>query len=225
MAVTEELKDARGVQIEAGDTVIYGFGVGRSVAMAEGVVIGEDESAHRFHHADNRVIDISGVHRYIDVCSCGADYPHPLPVSLTASGRVRIRVVRRSYGGGEKPVVDIAPDRIVVLKTLEYRVPGSYGNSDVGIFLPVSPLPTQDEENYGRLATTLERYLDDIERLSTGGPMDNLERQVRNYDTGDTVDGSPERRAYWLERYREWSVTARKDLEAVCARLSKEMPL
>lgn len=32
------LTDARGVLIEPGDAVIYGFGVGRSVAMAEGVI-------------------------------------------------------------------------------------------------------------------------------------------------------------------------------------------
>lgn len=34
----DPLKDARGVLIEPGDTAIYGFGVGRSVAMAEGVI-------------------------------------------------------------------------------------------------------------------------------------------------------------------------------------------
>jgi hypothetical protein len=32
------MTDARGVLIEPGDTAIYGFGVGRSVAMAEGVI-------------------------------------------------------------------------------------------------------------------------------------------------------------------------------------------
>lgn len=35
------MKDARGADIKDGDTVVYGFGVGRSVAMAEGIFTGE----------------------------------------------------------------------------------------------------------------------------------------------------------------------------------------
>lgn len=194
-----ELKDARGVKIAAGDTVIYGFGVGRSVAMAEGVVEGDLR-----YRSDLPFSDQSRI-------------------SLTASGRVRIRVVRRSYGGGEKPVVDIAPDRIVVLKSLEYRIPGFYGEPELGAVLPPSPLPTQDEDNYGRLVAALERHLDNIERLATGGPMDNHETSTGAYPDY-THDHSPERRAYWLDNYRRWEAETRKDLEATCARLDRPMP-
>lgn len=114
-----ELLDARGVVVEAGDTVIYGFGVSRSVAMAEGVVVTQ-------------------------VPEHG-----PATVSLTASGRVRLRVVRRSFDSGEKPVVDVAPDRLVVLKA-----------SGVSAFpvLPPSPLPTQAEEARKAIESAMLRY-------------------------------------------------------------------
>lgn len=115
--MTEPLLDARGVQIEPGDAVIYGFAVGRSVAMCEGVVVAEAGK-----------------------------------VSLTQSGRVRIRVVRRSYSSGEKPVVDVAPDRIVVLKAM----------GPTPAYLPPSPLPTQDEEARSRIEDLVRRYTEDL---------------------------------------------------------------
>lgn len=117
--------DARGVKIEPGDTAVWGFGVGRSVAMAEGVVMGAPDPLNRFDTA----------------------------VSLTPSGRVRVRVVRRSYGGGEKPVVDVAPDRLVVLKS-------AYNNWEEYRHwrLPDSPLPTQAEENRRRIENLVESY-------------------------------------------------------------------
>jgi hypothetical protein len=108
------LLDARGVEIEPGDVCLYGFGVGRSVAMAEAVVLGA--------HADHKA----------------CQPPCLDEVSLTPSGRVRLRVIRRSYASGEKPVVDVAPDRLVVLKP-SLRSPAT-------VILPPSPLPTQDEE-------------------------------------------------------------------------------
>jgi hypothetical protein len=130
VAVT--LVDARGVAIAPGDTVIYGFGVSRSVAMAEAVVLGE--------HADHK-----------------ACLPPCLDaVSLTASGRVRLRVVRRSYSSGEKPVVDVAPDRLVVLKNTY-----SDGTLTTDTFIPTlppSPLPTQDEAARADIETDISRY-------------------------------------------------------------------
>lgn len=126
------LVDARGVEISPGDTCLYGFGVGRSVAMAEGVVLSEKDTY--------------------------ADMPTASPrfVSLTASGRVRVRIIRRSYGGGgEKPVVDIAPDRLVVLKPSPYP-------ELMGPHLPPSPLPTQDEANRQRIENLIEAYTADL---------------------------------------------------------------
>lgn len=127
------LLDARGVPIDAGDTVIYGFGVGRSVAMAEGVVLG----------------DVSHVRDDL-TCPCGPEEPCPDPgPSLTPSGRVRLRVVRRSYASGTKPVVDVAGDRLVVLKK-----PYGIGRPT----LPPSPLPTQDEVHREQVEQAIESY-------------------------------------------------------------------
>jgi hypothetical protein len=117
------LIDARGIPITAGDTVIYGFGVGRSVAMAEGVVLAEKEG-----------------------------YPMP---SQTKTGRIRIRVIRRSYASGSKPVVDVAGDRLVVLKQNDY--PGG-----LWPYLPPSLLPTQDEEERQRIENLLKIYTADL---------------------------------------------------------------
>ena len=123
--MSDELLDARGVEIEPGDTAIYGFGVGRSVAMAEAVVLGA--------HGDHK-----------------ACLPPCLDeVSLTPSGRVRLRVVRRSYSSGEKPVVDVAPDRLVVLKAAPWT-------GSAMPFLPSSPLPTQTEEERRRIENLIE---------------------------------------------------------------------
>lgn len=122
-----ELLDARGVLIEPGDTVIYGFSVSRSVAMAEGEVVG----AH-------------GPGSY-DVPGEGEK------VSLTASGLVRVRVIRRSYASGEKPVVALRPDRIVVLKRASSELTPFP-------FLPPSPLPTQDELYREGLEGYVARY-------------------------------------------------------------------
>ena len=126
-----ELLDARGVPIAPGDTAIYGFSVSRSVAMAEAVVLG----AH-------------GPGSY-DVPGEGEK------VSLTPSGRVRIRVIRRSYSSGEKPVVDVAPDRLVVLK--EVDGPLQPTAPDPCFALPPSPLPTQDEKARAAIEAEMAR--------------------------------------------------------------------
>ncbi|OII61178.1 hypothetical protein BJP40_06530 [Streptomyces sp. CC53] len=133
--MTDTLIDARGVPITPGDTAIYGFTVGRSVAMAEAVVLGE---------------------------LVGPDLPPGVTaaivleekVSLTPSGRVRLRVVRRSYGGGEKPVVDVAPDRLVVLKRESVIV----GDVVCSGFPYLPPLPTQDEEARAKIERAIESY-------------------------------------------------------------------
>lgn len=125
-----DLIDARGVSIAPGDTAIWSFdALGHGDALAEGVVLGEgNETAEQF-----------GDHRQV--------------VSLTPSGRVCLRVVRRSYSG-EKPVVDVAPDRLVVLKWGVYGIGAAY--------LPPSPLPTQDEENRQRIVNLIEVYTSDL---------------------------------------------------------------
>lgn len=125
------LTDARGVPIAPGDTAIYGFGVGRSVAMAEAVVLGEGMS----------------------ITTGKAS------VSLTPSGRVRLRVVRRSYSSGERPVVDVAPDRLVVLK--EVYSDGRFGDGPVPA-LPPSPLPTQDEKVRMEIEGRIKSYTEDL---------------------------------------------------------------
>lgn len=150
--VADELLDARGVKIEAGDAVIYGFGVGRSVAMCEAVVLGGG-------HAERKGDTGWGW------CTCGETWPCSEPsVSLTPSGRVRLRVVRRSYGGGEKPVVDIAPDRLVVLKPVT-TVDGGHG---IVSALPPSPLPTQDEAARSEIERQIGVCTDDLR--STAAP-------------------------------------------------------
>lgn len=192
------LKDARGVDIGPGDVVIYGFGVSRSVAMAEGVVLGDRE-----YHLD--------------------EY-RPLTVSLTASGLVRVRVVRRSYSSGEKPVVAIMADRMVVLKP-GFNNEGSDYDPDVWS-LPPSPLPTQDEHLYDQLTATMERRLGDIERLSTGGELDEHERRGGYYPDYTYVDADdPHKIEYYLGLYREWEARDRKQLEGTCKRLGRDMPL
>lgn len=143
-----ELLDARGVAIAPGDTAIYGFSVSRSVAMAEGVVLGETT-----HVSGASEEDCPGCARY-------ARGEHHLKVSLTPSGRVRVRVVRRSYGGGEKPVVDVAPDRLVVLKTDVYQ--GALLPLTVLPTLPPSPLPTQDEANREQIEAMIEVFTGDL---------------------------------------------------------------
>lgn len=127
------LLDARGVEITPGDTAIYGFGVGRSVAMAEAVVLGE--------HGDHKAC--------LPPCQDS--------VSLTASGRVRLRVVRRSYSSGEKPVVDVAPDRLVVLKGITAI------DGDTVTYLPDSPLPTQDEQARAQIQERIDSYTEDLQ--------------------------------------------------------------
>ncbi len=123
------LLDARGIPIAAGDTVIYGFGVGRSVAMAEGVVLAADPD---------------------DLDSGGGT------VALTPSGRVWVRVVRRSYASGSKPKVHVAADRLVVLKSYE-----DFRGDMRPVLLP-SELPTQDEEERQRIENLLKIYTADL---------------------------------------------------------------
>lgn len=125
------LVDARGVEIGPGDAVIYGFVVGRSVAMAEGEVVPE--------------------------AGPGPDDGHV--VSLTPSGRVRVRIVRRSYFSGTKPVVDIMPDRLVVLKPCTELF--TAGGDAVAV-LPPSPLPTQAEANRQELEHQIAAYTEGL---------------------------------------------------------------
>lgn len=193
MSSVPELLDARGVAIAPGDTAIYGFGVGRSVAMAEAVVLGEARGRH--YEVKGQCTCKREVHDYDTTCRrlpsyCGGHghwmAPWPCPdtvaypdssvntwpcinedvehdgprcecappspsVSLTPSGRVRLRVVRRSYSSGEKPVVDVAPDRLVVLK---HRDTGSPPLP----YLPPSPLPTQDEKARPKIEGRIKDY-------------------------------------------------------------------
>jgi hypothetical protein len=183
--------DARGVEISPDDVAIYGFGVSRSVAMAEGRI--------------------------------EPDPDNPLQVSLTPTGLVRVRVVRRSYSSGEKPVVAVIPDRLVVLKSQ----PSFDDGLSVVYVLPWSPLMTQDHELYETTVSRLENVLEDIERLSSGGGMDDFERRSGSYPDDYTYCGpqDADRIAYWLRRYRQWEQERRKTLEGVCQRLGKEMPL
>lgn len=53
-ACPEGRKDARGVAIEEGDTVVYGAGVGRSVAMVTGAVDGWTPSGRAWVRVDFR---------------------------------------------------------------------------------------------------------------------------------------------------------------------------
>lgn len=135
-----ELLDARGVAIAPGDVAIYGFSVSRSVAMAEAVVL--------------------GVH------SRGGE--RPLVVSLTPSGRVRLRVTRRSYSSGEKPVVDVAADRLVVLK--EVDGPLQPGTPEPCFALPSSPKPTQDETARAEIEADMAGRVKDLrsDRITWG---------------------------------------------------------
>ncbi|MFF5973677.1 hypothetical protein ACFY7C_19330 [Streptomyces sp. NPDC012769] len=137
----EPVVDARGVEIEPGDTVIYGYTVGRSVALAEAVVVGEEG------HRDIGPIGFNEFQQQDSHgCSCGnnwpcfeTDTPVKSSVSLTPTGRVRLRIVRRSYGSWHtKPVVDVAPDRLIVLKPIATDViPGR-------VMLPPSPLQERE---------------------------------------------------------------------------------
>lgn len=131
--------DARGVFIDAGDTVIYGFGVGQSVAMAEGIVLGGECSCEQ----------------PMTSCPAHPDHGSPRP-SVTPSGRIWVRIIRRSYGSGSKPVVHVAPDRLVVLKKIE-----TFRGSMVS-HLPPSELPTQDEVARHRITNLMEAYTDDL---------------------------------------------------------------
>lgn len=178
--------DARGVEIVPGDRVIYGFGLSRSVAMAEGEVV-ED-------HGD---------------------------VSVTTTGLVRVRIIRRSYNNGEKPVVAIMPDRLVVLKPI--LDPENPQSSSRVYVLPWSPQPTQDELNYDQLVSNVERYTDSREHLRSGGELSDSQARTGNYP--DYIyDRSPEHRAHWIDWYTRNIARSREALVTVCARLGKPMP-
>lgn len=160
------LLDARGVTVEVGDTVIYGFGVGSSVAMAEGVVLGET------NHLDN--------HEFEDCpgCTGGID----LRVSQTPSGLVRIRVIRRSYSSGIKPVITIAADRFVVLKTANT----TWNGDDMTALLPASPLPTQDDVALDSIRKSIERNEESLRATETpewwnDGPYESPELSLAHY--------------------------------------------
>jgi hypothetical protein len=147
MSSTTELLDARGVLIEPGDIAIYGFGVSRSVAMAEAIVLAAD----KVEAPCNCETREYAFREHDTTCP---EYPHP-SVSVTPKGRVRLRVVRRSYNDGEKPTVDVAPDRLVVLK--HGPVPGLPNRLPT---LPLSPLPTQDEIARPNIQERIDRYVE-----------------------------------------------------------------
>lgn len=193
--IQEPILDARGVEITAGDTVIYGFGVSRSVAMAEGVVQAADHDGRQQKASD------------------------PWPVSLTPSGMIRIRVVRRSYDSGEKPVVAIHPDRVVVLKADRNQ------QGETVAVLPWSPQPTQDEELYDKTVANVERIMKDIKRLENGGPLDRFEIKGRYPDYQDADPENPELIKHYLARYRVAEASVRRTLVDVCQRLDKEVPV
>lgn len=116
-----DLVDARGVEIEPGDAVIYSSMVnhplGRRVVMAEGVVLARP---CRDKECEGGYSDCEEA------------------VSLTPSGRVRVRDARRFHGGKEGAIVDVAPDRITVLKQIDG--PFQPGTPDPCFALPPSPL-------------------------------------------------------------------------------------
>jgi len=182
--MTMELRDARGVEITAGDTVIYGFGVGRSVAMAEGIVLQSPTRA--------------------------TGQP-----SVTATGRIRIRVVRRSYGGGEKPVVDLAPDRVVVLKP-GFNNEGSDYDPDIPT-LPPSPLPTQDEGNTAELIKLIKLRETRLAELEAGNELEGWEART-SFDWS-VEDRSPERREYVIQQVSERLAEDRAKLAATEKRI------
>ena len=171
------LVDARGVEIEPGDVCLYGFGVGRSVAMAEAVVLGEEPTPGK-KSGEEVVADM---------------YRQATKVSLTPSGRVRLRVVRRSYSSGEKPVVDVAPDRLVVLKRSDLVVGGFNGP-----YLPPSPLPTQDEEARKRIESSIEYHKECLR---------DPETNMAEYWRGDT--------ARYLRHHNRALAAERKKLKAI----------
>jgi hypothetical protein len=129
-------------------------------------------------------------------------------------------VIRRSYSSGEKPVVAIMPDRLVVLKESSFDADGTGGPVFV---LPWSPQPTQDEVSYDELVAKVESHLEDIDRLAGGGEMDELETRSGSYPDY-TEDRSPERREYWLYHYRRWLRRDQKKLADVCVRLGMTVP-
>lgn len=152
------VKDARGVDIAAHDTAIYGFGVGSSVAMAEGVVLGE--------HADHR---------------CVRPYDCLDSVKLSPSGRIYIRIIRRSCYSGTKPVVDVAPDRVVVLKA-------AYNNWEEKLHfrLPDSTLPTQTDVARAATQRLIDLYVKSIRNPEANCPdrwdhLETREAQVADY--------------------------------------------
>lgn len=156
--MSDPVVDARGVAIAPGDTVIYGFGVSRSVAMAEAVVLGECKAMH------------------VTKCS-GPECPR-YGASLTASGRVRLRVVRRSYSSGEKPIVDVAPGRLVVLKQTGHGL-----GRDIA-YLPPSPLPTQDEVARAGIEKSIAYHNKQLRDLGNGGPLPQYVRERLDRDGG-----------------------------------------
>jgi hypothetical protein len=83
--------------------------------------------------------------------------------SLTALGRVRVAVVRRSYADGEKPVVDVAPGRLVVLKSSNLAILGD------APYLPLSPLPTQAEKVRAEALERVEMYKERARGVRDGG--------------------------------------------------------
>lgn len=124
------LIDARGVIIEPGDTAIWGYSSGSCPAMAEGVVMAGER------------------HCLYDAAECTNEDCQVTPVSLTASGRVRVRVTRRSRWGGSytNPVVNLAPGQLIVLKALGSLMAGTAALSRIPT-LPPSPLPTQEDDH------------------------------------------------------------------------------
>ncbi len=76
-------RDWRGVDITPGATVIYGAGIGRSIALVEARVTLDE-------------------------------------VIATASGKIRLEVIRRAYGGWSEHglSVKVGPDRLTIVDSL-----------------------------------------------------------------------------------------------------------
>lgn len=131
-----DLVDARGVEIEPGDVVIYSSMVnhplGRRIVMAEGVVLGDPICPD----CEQVRPPLNLVHQ-CHTDPTGRPAPPPTQVSLTPSGRVRIR----PCGGVQKPVVDAGTDRLVVLKFFSGARPGA----SVQPYLPMSSLKNQEK--------------------------------------------------------------------------------
>lgn len=82
------VKDWRGTEINIGDTVIYGSGVGRSIQLNEAIVVGFGKKQERTNAKQQE------------------------------TQRVKLEIVRRSYSSGGQEFVHVGSDRMTVIKEL-----------------------------------------------------------------------------------------------------------